>query len=362
MSESSYFPPAESEGGWRYLATDEEVRDLAGMDPTVLGLLDREQEMLASDSSYGVVIIRKGYLVRECYSFNVSATTRFDVWSCTKSLTSTAWGMALEESRQRSSSGENEVSLDAPIYRFIPEGHPLTDPRKARISIRQVLGMTSGIGGELSAAHGCVTKTGQGPFEYALGLCANRHGVSVSQLSSDPGTRWEYSDAAFSHLSLAFSHALGREMADYLGDRLLRHIGIEAASWESQGGSGLIGPHTNAHTGFVVSARELARLGYLFLRHGEWRAEQLVAPWWVDLATHSSQDLNPAYGYGWVVNTPGTAWPYLPNDAFAANGYRSNRCYVVPSLDLVVVRVGSGPVLWDEAFLMERVAQAIVDA
>ena len=111
-----------------------------------------------------------------------------------------------------------------------------------------------------------------------------------------------------------------------------------------------------------MSARELSRLGYLFLSGGRWHGAQLVAPAWVSRATRSSQGLNPSYGYGWVVNTPGTMWPYLPTDAFAANGFRSNRCYVVPSLDLVVTRVGSGPMLWDEALLMERVVQSVLAA
>ncbi len=331
------------------------------MDPSVLELLNREQERLASDSSFGVVIIRNGYLVHECYSFNVSPTTRFDVWSATKSLTSTAWGVGLAGGGDRSRSGGVELSLDTPIYDLIPEGHPLSDPRKARITIGQILGMTSGIRGERSAAHGCVTAPGDGPFEYALGRCPNRFGVSVADLAAEPGTTWDYSDAAFAHLSLAFIHAFGQEIAEYLEARVLRRIGIERSGWEQQGGAGHIGPHTNAHSGFVVSARDLARFGYLFLRRGRWYGEQVVSPAWVERATRSSQDLNPSYGYGWVVNTPGTMWPYLPSDAFAANGFRSNRCYVVPSLDLVVARVGSGPMLWDEAFLMERVVEAVLD-
>ncbi len=362
MNNHQYFPPPEAEGGWRRHATGDEVRELAGMDPTVLDLLGREQQLLASDSSYGVVIVRNGYLVREYYSFNVSPTTRFDVWSCTKSLTSTAWGVGLAEAGKPSDRPGDNLSLDTPIYDLIPEGHPLTDPRKARITVGHVLQMTSGIGGESLGAHGCVTTPDDGPFEYALGRCPHRFGVSVAELAAEPGTTWDYSDAAFAHLSLAFVHAFGQEMADFLEARVLRPIGIRDSSWERQGGAGHLGPHTNAHSGFVVSARELARLGYLLLRHGQWQAEQLVAPSWVDRATRSSQGLNPSYGYGWVVNTPGTMWPYLPTDAFAANGFRSNRCYVVPSLDLVVVRVGSGPMVWDEALLMERVMQAVLNA
>ena len=70
---------------------------------------------------------------------------------------------------------------------------------------------------------------------------------------------------------------------------------------------------------------------------------QIVPKWWVDLATRSSQELARSYGYGFWVNTDGSLWPGVPKDAFAFMGYATNRCYVIPSLDLVVVRVGYGP-------------------
>lgn len=362
MNVEMYFPPPEAHGGWRYLSSDDETRDLARMDPAILERLAREHELLTSGSSFGLVVIRNGYLVKECYGNFVSTSTRFDVWSCTKSLTSVVWGIALEDNRRGLRSGGEVVALETPIYRYIPEGHPLSDPRKADITIRQVLSMTSGIGGQSASTFGTATATGLGSIEYALGFCPDRSGYSTARLAAEPGSRWEYSDAGYAHLSLAFEHAFGVEMRDYARDRMLAPIGVEEASWGVVGGSGFIGPHTNAHTGFVVSARELARVGYLMLRRGQWREDQIVPASWVDLSTRTSQEFNPSYGYGWVVNTRGTRWPYLPTDAFAAEGYRSNRCYVVPSLDLVVARVGSGPVLWDEAFLMDPVARAVLDA
>ena len=85
----------------------------------------------------------------------------------------------------------------------------------------------------------------------------------------------------------------------------------------------------------------------------------MIPGWWHDLATQTSQDDNPAYGYTWWVNTRGAQWPSLPRDTFALEGYRSNRCYIIPSLDLVVARVGSGPAMWHESLLMDEVVEAI---
>ena len=52
-------------------------------------------------------------------------------------------------------------------------------------------------------------------------------------------------------------------------------------------------------------------------------------------------------------------WPDLPQDAFALSGYRCNRCYVIPSLDLVVARVGSGPAAWDDNALIGGIVEAL---
>jgi hypothetical protein len=61
-----------------------------------------------------------------------------------------------------------------------------------------------------------------------------------------------------------------------------------------------------------------------------------------------------------MVNAKGAQWPGLPRDMVALSGYRANRCYIIPSLDLVVARIGTGPVTWDEAGLIGSVVAAII--
>jgi CubicO group peptidase (beta-lactamase class C family) len=354
----AYVPPPESAGGWRTLATPE-VADLAGMDPARLDALGERQQLFNAGDSWSIVIVRRGYLVREFHTFNVLGPTRFDIWSCTKSFTSTAFGLAFEDGRR--GSARTPLALDSKAYDLIPEGHPISDPGKAEISLAHLLTMTAGLPGESVGVVGMPTQTGVGPFEHALGFADNRYGRTVARLVADPGARWDYSDASMAHLALVFRHATGSELAESMAQRLFSPIGIEELSWDVQGGSGALGPHTNAHTGVHVSARELARFGYLFLRGGDWAGQQIVPRWWVELATRTSQALNADYGYLWWVNTAGTKWPSLPRDAFAAIGYRSNRCYVIPSLDLVVARVGTGPVAWDEQELIGSIVAAVVE-
>lgn len=354
-----YFPPPESEGGWRWLDDPAQIREHGGMDAERLKLIRRSQEFLHGGDTWAYVVIRHGWLVEEAATFNMLAHTRFDIWSCTKSFTGTAWGILFDDSRRGLLPGGVRVEMDTPAYDFIPEGHPLTDPRKAAITFRHLLSMTSGIPGEDHGMMGTPTALGHGPFEHALGRSPNRHGYWADKLAAEPGTRWEYSDPAISHLALAHAHITGREIEDVIQQRVCAAIGIEHLAWDVHGGSGFLGPHTNAHTGVHLSARELARFGYLALHGGMWAGQEIVPRWWMELATRASQPMNPAYGYTWWVNTDGGHWPGSPVDMFALEGYRCNRCYIIPSLDLVVARVGTGPAEWNEPNFIRAIVAAV---
>jgi CubicO group peptidase (beta-lactamase class C family) len=160
---------------------------------------------------------------------------------------------------------------------------------------------------------------------------------------------------------MIFAKVAGREIGDYMRERVFQPIGMQNFGWDLQGGAGHIGPHTNAHSGLRLSARDFARLGYLMAHDGAWEGKQIVPKWWIELATRSSQELNRSYGYTFWVNTDGAQWRAAPRDAFAFQGYGSNRCYVVPSLDLVVVRLGYAPPVWTENSILPSVVHAIVD-
>src|SRR5258708_21293874 len=241
-----YYPPPESQGGWRWLTGAAAIREQAGMDSAKLDQAMQQQEWLYGGDSWGNVITRYGYIVREQYTYNVEIPTRFDVWSCTKTFTGTAWGLLLDDSR--SGRLAITVDLDSPAYDFIPEGLPLSDPAKSRITLRHLLTMTSGIKGEKWGIASTPTVTGEGPLEHALGRYPNRYGKSVDQLAGEPGSVWDYSDPAFSHLSLMFTHITGRQTGDYLQDRILPPIAIAAFSLDMHPGSRSLPPFTNAPT------------------------------------------------------------------------------------------------------------------
>jgi CubicO group peptidase (beta-lactamase class C family) len=354
-----YYPPAESGGGWRRCQQDAEVRNQAGMDPQKLQVMAQAQAQIFA-GPWAIAIVRKGYLVGEWFGVPTMPATTFDVWSCTKSATGIAFGMLFEDSRNHKLPA-GAINMESHAYDFIPEGLPLTDPRKDKIQLKHLLSMTSGIPGEDKGLIGIPVAPGKGEYELALGKDPGRFGVAASDMTAAPGERWDYSDAAFAHLSLIFAKASGQEISDYMRERVFQPIGIENFGWDRQGGAGHIGPHTNAHSGLRLSARDFARLGYLMAHQGAWNGKQIVPKSWIDLATRSSQDLNPNYGYTFWVNTSGARWPSAPKDTFAFMGYASNRCYIVPSLDLVVVRLGYAPANWPEDALLPAVLGAITD-
>ena len=362
FAQDMYTPPPESAGGWRWCKTPDEIRSLAGMNPDRLNLLKEEQLQLFA-GPWQIIIVRKGYLVAEWYGVPTMPTTTFDGWSSTKSSTGIAFGLLLDDSRHHKLPHDAQIDLDTPIYDYVPEGFPLTDPEKKKIKLRHVLSMTSGLAGEDHGLIGLSAAPGGGDFEIALGKQPNRFGYSAAKLTGEPGTLWEYSDTGFAHLSLFFYHATGREISDVMKERVFDPIGIENFGWDKQGGvAGNIGPHTNPHSGLRFSGRDFARLGYLMAHDGKWGNKEIVPHWWIELATKSSQQLNPKYGYTFWVNTNGALWPSAPRDTFAFRGFTASRLYVVPSLDLVVARLGYAPQNWDEGNLLPAVLDAITDA
>jgi len=341
----AYYPPPESKGGWRRLEDPVQARTIAGIDPDALTPARAWNQKFGVPSS--VVIIRRGYLVAEWYENGAGPDTCFNIHSCSKSVTGTAYGILFDDARNGRIA--RPVDLDSPAYAYIPAGHPLTDPRKAQITLRHLLSMSSGIPGESIGVFGVRTAADINPFAAALGfhpvLTRDADAETwVSRLVAEPGVRWDYCDPAFAHLALAFREITGQELAPFMEERVFRPIGIESLTWDTLGlDDGRVGRHTMPYSGVHVSARELARVGYLMLRQGAWEGRSLVPPWWIALSTRTSQPANGRYGLTWWVNTQGTLWPAATRGAFSALGYNTNLCTVIPSLDLVIVRVGAGP-------------------
>ncbi len=188
------YPKPDSFGSWPILTSEEDIARNAGIDKGKLDRVFEMQDFLFGGQNSSAVVVRNGQIVYEHASFMGLHTSRFDVWSCTKSVTGTAWGLLFEDSRNGRLKDGLQVDLDTPAYRFLPQILALSDLRKSGITIGQLLSMTSGIKGEDQGLYGVPTTAQNGPLEHALGYCDNRYERSAAELSHEPGIEWEYSD------------------------------------------------------------------------------------------------------------------------------------------------------------------------
>ena len=138
-----YFPPPDSAGGWRTLKDAAQIRELAGMK------LDRLENAFDFTSrctqNGGLLVVRHGYLVLEKYFGRAHRNANPDMASTGKAYTSIACGIMLQEFRDKIPDG-----LDTKVFseKYLPEAFPLDDPRKASITLGQLLCMTAGYNGE----------------------------------------------------------------------------------------------------------------------------------------------------------------------------------------------------------------------
>ncbi len=281
-----------------------------------------------SQRSTGVVIVHQGQLVAERY-WDAPSTARFrtalagttedgrtleDVASVQKSVVSVLVGMAVDREL---------LALDEPVSRYLGAGWSRAgDETEVTITVRHLLTMTSGL---------------------TPGLERERA----------PGEHWRYNTRAYSVLLPVLEAATGRDIGTLTRAWLTDPLAMKESGWRPRA---WVTADEDANTqGFVTSARDLARFGLFMLHGSRWDGETpLVDPDYFAASIRPSQTLNPAYGYLWWLNgqpvgQPGdrnfapSLVPPAPSDLYAAQGALGRKVYVVPSLDLVVTRLGDQP-------------------
>lgn len=332
---SSYFPPPEGQGGWRSLLPESgepggsrkaKIREVAGVDWDKLE--DAWRHNASAPGATGFLVVRRGQVVGEWYRGG-DRETAFNIYSSSKAYTSTAFGMILGDFGAGPLPVGKALMLDTRVCNreWLPESLPLPDPRKASITVRHLLNMTSGVGPEP------VPK--EKPFEWSLGQIP---GSPFARLKGDPGTVFEYSNAGVAHLVLLFRHAEGVDLLPFLKERLFDRIGMTGVRWTKVGGGGAIGPFSQGYSGIHTNPREHARFCYLGLHKGEWAGKRVVPASYYDFAWSPTKVKNDYGGQWWTF--PGL--PGAPTDLVVTRGRNFNHGFVVPSLDLVFVRLGDG--------------------
>jgi CubicO group peptidase (beta-lactamase class C family) len=295
----------------------------------------------------GVAVVRRGYVVGEEYFRGYGATTRFASYSVAKSFLSAVVGVAIETG--------SIPGVDQLAYPYFDAWRsPGTDERKRAITVRHLLTMQSGLRFTDATSGGIAGTDIEGILNAADSV------AYVLDLPSvyDPGTHWNYSSGDSILLSGIVQAATGRSVLDLGREHIFERIGIRTMTWSSDSAG-----HTIGGWGIGATVRDYARFGYLYLKNGSWNGEALVPEPWI------RQSLLPAgpavgwYGFQWWLaplfsNDPRNA---VPGDTFAAQGLYLQKIFVIPSWDLVVVRVGTdqGSSTWSDTEFLGRILVSI---
>ena len=309
-----YFPPLEA-GTWDTTSPSELGWNTDKIDDLDNFMVDTDTRALLVLKD-GRIVIEK-YAGKELLTLNDFTSTSNWYWaSAGKTLTSAVVGIA---------ASKGLIDFDESSSTYLGEGWTSLDPtQEEKIKVRHQLTMTSGL--DDSGDKDCADP------ECLIYL-------------AEPGTRWAYHNGPYTLLDGVIEGATGKSLNTYLDDELKSKIGMDGLYIQ-----------TGENNVYYSTPRTMARFGLLLLNKGKWGETQVIPEDYVELMTNTSQNLNFSYGYLTWLNgkesfmAPGaqTIFPWYlspdaPEDMFAAMGKNGQLINVVPSKNLIVIRMGDSP-------------------
>ncbi len=277
------------------------------------------QDNIQGLDTRALVIVKGGVIVGEVYGGSFDERSRLLGWSMAKSLTSIIIG-----NMQRNGLLElDETDL-----------FPEWQDNRADISLEDMLQMTSGL--EFDETYAPGTDATKMLFDS---VSASELPLT-SSLNADPGSYFSYSSGTTNLLSRFVTSRMGgpQQMLDYLVGEIYEPIALADTTFEPDPSGVLVG------SSFVyATARDWARMGQLMLNEGELNGYRILSQEYVARATApNGSDNDPRYGYQFWLNRGGSElrWPLLPEDAYAMMGNRQQSVMIIPSKDVVMVRLG----------------------
>ncbi len=283
--------------------------------------LDAIQNWMEPSETRALIILHKGKIVHEDYNgLNhqdkpFDATSQWQWASAGKTLTASMIGIAAEEGL---------LSLDDKTSDFLGDGWTdMTNLRESKITLYHQLTMTTGLD-DTDVDRSCIEP-------------------ECLTYLEDPGERWAYHNGPYTLLQEVITEATGVKASDYCKEKIETQIGMNGR-WLQ----------INNDIVYFSSARDMARYGWMIANQGKWKSNQIVPADFLKEAITPSQELNNSYGYLWWLNGQssfmlptinrvfnGPLVPEAPDDTYFALGKSGQVLMIVPSLDLVVVRMGS---------------------
>ena len=269
-----------------------------------------------------IVVIKNGQLVAESYAEGFTASTPQLGWSMAKSVTNLLLG-------RRVLAGSIKITDD----HLRPEW---TDDR-AKITIDDLSRMQSGLTWYEEYYLGT-------PITEMLYSQPDMAAFAAGQpLAHQPGSYQQYSSGSTNILCDQLT-AGSENPADLPRKEIFAPLGLSSAVWEPDGAGN---PVCSSY--LWATPRDWAAIGQFALQDGTWNGQRLIPEGWMKQATTAlpvEKSEEQGYAAGWWVNRQANGTlvdPALPADAYWASGHDGQRVYVVPSADLVVVRLGFSP-------------------
>jgi CubicO group peptidase (beta-lactamase class C family) len=303
-----------------------------------------------------VVVLHRDRVVGERYATGVTPATPLIGWSMTKSVTNALLGILVRK-------GKLDMQKPAPIA----EWSAPDDPRRS-ITGDQLLRMVSGIGCGQSLKTGFTTIfDADTQMEYDM---ADQSAFAANaSLRAKPGSEWRYTNCNFILLSRMIRDAVGgdaKSSRKFILRELFAPLGFEHATLEYDSAGVPLG---TIH--LWASARDWARLGLLYLQDGVTASGQRILPeGWVNYSARLTPQSADEYGYGagfWTQRGNSAAARAriaagMPADSFMAIGSQGQYTIVIPSQDLVIVKIGWAYTPNDDCVAMERLVKETIAA
>ncbi len=270
----------------------------------ILTFVDKAEHEI--DALHSFILVRHGRVVAEGYWNPYNAQSPHELYSLSKSFTSTAVGLAI---------AEGKLSLDDEVLKFFPQDAPAAPSENLKaMRVRDLLCMSTGQTEESPTAPDKIS-----PKAFL-----------AQPVPFKPGTHFKYNTPATFMLSAIVQKVTGMTVLDYLKPRLFDPLGIEHPSWQTNTQGISLGGY-----GLRIRTEDIASFGQLYLQKGSWQGKQLVPAAWVEAATarQTSNGSNPTsdweQGYGYQF------WR-CRHGAYRGDGAFGQFCIVMPGQDAVM--------------------------
>ncbi|HVX44130.1 MAG TPA: serine hydrolase [Mycobacteriales bacterium] len=262
---------------------------------------------------HSVMLLRHGHVVAEGWWAPYRRDQVHLLYSLSKSFTSTAIGLAVEEGR---------LSVTDPVVSFFPEHVPAdASPYLERMQVHHVLSM--GTGHVADTTQQVMRQTDRHPIAAFFAIPPDK----------EPGSVFAYNSTATYILSAIITKLTGQSLTEYLRPRLFDPLGIDQAYWQK------VGAVDQGYSGLHVTTESIAKLGQLYLQRGKWDGRQILPESWVAAATkHQIDTVTPwrqseppdwQQGYGYQF------WQ-CRHGAYRGDGAHGQFCLVIPESDVVL--------------------------